>query len=448
MRTIRRSFAAVFVPTLLVVVGLFAADGANAQKRVALVVGINTYPNLAADKQLANAVSDARAMRDALAGLGFDVIYGENFDRRTLVERLFDLTARLGKEDTAFFFFAGHGVSFSGANYLLPSDIPTPRATGRAEEGRLADQAIAETQVIERISSSGARVTVVVLDACRNNPLQGSDRRSVGNSRGLAQTQPARGVFSIYSAGFGQEALDRLSGDDRHPNSVFTRVFIDQLKTPGLDLKAVATRTRRIVVDLTEKVGHEQFPAYYDQVIGGDVYLAGAPRTADQKTEQPPRTEPNPAAQAWNATKDTTSQAVLQAFIRQFDGTVYANLARARLEELKKSQSAAVDPLPERQVDRKPEDDSRALDAKPSFDCAQARQPAELAICRSPVLSGLDVRMSAIYQRLRNASDANRRRTLLENQRLWLSQRNACGQDAVCLERKYREQIRFLEQAG
>ncbi|HLX18287.1 MAG TPA: tetratricopeptide repeat protein [Bradyrhizobium sp.] len=243
-------------------------------RRVALVVGNDRYPNLSADRQLANAINDARAVKATLEALHFEVLYGENLDRRTLVDRLSDLTARLGKDDIAFFYFAGHGVSFSGANYLLPSDIPTPHTTGRAEEARLADQAIAETQVIERMTGSGARVAIVVLDACRDNPLQGADTRSVGSSRGLSLGQPAQGVFSIYSAGFGQEALDRLGPDDRNPNSVFTRVFIEKLKTPGLDLRGVATETRRTVVELAQKVGQNQFPAYYDQ-ISGDVYLAG-----------------------------------------------------------------------------------------------------------------------------------------------------------------------------
>ena len=83
-------------------------------------------------------------------------------------------------------------------------------------------------------------------------------------------------MFSIYSAGFGQQALDSLGPDDRNPNSVFTRVFIEKLKTPGLDLRAVATETRRGVIALTKKVGYIQFPAYSDQ-IAGDVYLAGLP---------------------------------------------------------------------------------------------------------------------------------------------------------------------------
>jgi hypothetical protein len=331
----------VLATIVLVLALLGSVPPASAEKRVALVVGNDRYVSLPADKQLRNAVSDARAVKAALEGLGFDVLYGENLDRRGLVDKLFDLTARLSKDDTAFFFFAGHGVSFSGANYLLPSDIPAPRATGRSEEARLADQALAETQVIERISGAGARVAIVVLDACRDNPLQGGDRRSVGATRGFAPGQPARGVFSIYSAGFGQAALDRLGPDDRHPNSVFTRIFIEKMKTPGLDLKAVATETRRTVAGLAERAGHEQFPAYYDQILGGDVYLAGRGGEPRREPAAPATTE---AAQVWAVTKDTGSTAVLEAFIVQFGDTVFGTMARARLEELKRSQVAVVAP--------------------------------------------------------------------------------------------------------
>lgn len=327
---------------------LLAGAAAHAERRVALVVGNDRYSNLPADKQLRNAVADARAVKATLEGLGFDVLYGENLDRRALIDKMFDLAARLDKDGTAFFFFAGHGVSLSGANYLLPSDIPVPRATGRSEEGRLADQAVAETQVIERITGSGARVAIVVLDACRDNPLQASDRRSVGATRGFAPSQQSRGVFSIYSAGFGQAALDRLGPDDRHPNSVFTRVFTEKLKTPGADLKMVATETRRAVAALAEQAGHEQFPAYYDQILGGDVYLAGRGNAAEPRREPAlPAAAPTPtseAGQVWSVTKDTSSTAVLEAFIRQFGDTVYGPLARARLEEVRRSQVAVVAP--------------------------------------------------------------------------------------------------------
>ncbi|MFD2181414.1 SUMF1/EgtB/PvdO family nonheme iron enzyme [Rhodoplanes azumiensis] len=259
----------------LVLICLATSAAAAPDRRVALVIGNDAYVHLGPERQLRNAVADARLMRDTLAGLGFEVIFVANADRRTLVDRLSDLAARVGRDDTAFVYFAGHGVALSGANYLLPSDIPVPRAAGRGEEGRLAEHAIAEASVVERLVQAGARVSIVVLDACRDNPLQGSDRRAVGGARGLLPGASAQGLFSIYAAGFGQSALDRLGPDDPHPNSVFTRVFAETLKTPGLDLKAVATETRRRVVAMTRAVGYDQFPAYYDQIVGGDVFLAG-----------------------------------------------------------------------------------------------------------------------------------------------------------------------------
>ncbi len=317
---------------------MLGATPAIAEKRVALVIGNNAYPNLAPGQQLNNAIADARAVRDTLGGLGFEVLYGENLDRSLMVDRLFDLAARLGKDDVAFFFFAGHGVSLSGANYLLPSNIPAPRASGRAEEGRLAEQAVAEITVLQQITSTGARVAVVVLDACRNNPLQAGDLRSVGGSRGLARSTPPQGVFSIYSAGFGQQALDRLPGDV-HPNSVFTRVFIEKLKTPGLDLKAVATQTRQDVFKMAEAIGHEQIPAYYDQIIGGDVYLAGLPGrkpdiTPARKPEPAPMDADAAARRDFEFAERLNSKEVWEEFLRKYPTGLAAAAARSRLAAL------------------------------------------------------------------------------------------------------------------
>jgi formylglycine-generating enzyme required for sulfatase activity len=242
------------------------------------VIGVNSYANIAGG-QLYNAINDARLIKDTLRGIGFrneDIIFDTNVDRSKFLDRLTTFAGRIEKGDTAMFFFAGHGVSFHGANYLLPSDIPSPRGSGPAEESRMAEHAIAETSVIERMTRAGARVAIVVLDACRNNPLQVGNRRSLGDSRGLSPSQPPQGVFSIYSAGLGQIALDNITGDG-NPNSVFTRVFAEKLKTPGLGLRGVITQTRGVVFKMAESVAHEQSPAYYDQIIGDDIYLAGLP---------------------------------------------------------------------------------------------------------------------------------------------------------------------------
>lgn len=249
---------------------------AFAEKRIALVIGNDVYRNLPEREQLHNAINDARAMRAALEGLGFEVMpVAENLDRAALVGRLSDFAAKLEQGDIAFFFYAGHGVSLNGANYLLPTDIPPPRASGRAEEDRLAELSVPESSISDRIKRSGARIAVVVLDACRDNPLAPPGGRSVGVSRGLAPPLETRGVLSIYSAGSGQQALDRLGETDTSANSVFTRVFVKKLKTPGLGLRAAAFETQGEVASLAGGAGHEQVPGVYSQIIGEDVFLAG-----------------------------------------------------------------------------------------------------------------------------------------------------------------------------
>jgi hypothetical protein len=438
MELVRRVHAVALAGAIAFVLGgaLFAGL-AHAEQRIALVVGNNAYANLDSDKQLINAISDARLMRSTLQSLGFEVLYGENLDRRQLVDKLFDFTAKLNQGDVALFFFAGHGVSFSGANYLLPTDVPAPRATGRAEEGRIAEQAIAETTIIERLTTAGAKVAIVVLDACRDNPLQGADRRSIGGTRGLGQSQPARGVFSIYSAGFGQAALDRLGPDDRNPNSVFTRVFAEKLRTPGLDLKKIATETRSTVFEMARKIGHDQVPAYYDQVIDGEVYLAGAPPDGGVRPAPPPAPPAivrDPCAGAldhWRSAEAIASKAAYEDHLARFSSCPFAGLASARIAAL----SAPPPPPPPPAV---------PAVVYPSFSCSSARLPAELAICRSARLAALDVQMAGLYTALRGRLNTGDRSTLLGRQKSWLDLRNACQQDERCLEQRYLEQIRAL----
>jgi hypothetical protein len=92
----------------------------------------------------------------------------------------------------------------------------------------------------------------------------------------------------MYSAGSGQMALDRLGDEEPNPNSVFTRVLVPALVKPGMDLTALAFDVREDVSRLAASVEHEQWPAYYDETIGGRVYLAGLPRE-DAKPAEPPK---------------------------------------------------------------------------------------------------------------------------------------------------------------
>src|SRR5262249_42364333 len=150
------------------------------------------------------------------------------------------------------------------------------------------------------LQGRGVRVAIVVLDACRNNPFKKPGVRGVGAERGLTRIEPVRGVFSIYSAGMGQTALDRLNDADANPNSVFTRVFAPALSKPGLSLGDLAVEVREEVARLANTVSHDQLPAYYDQTIGGRVYLAGLPQvSAPAEPPRPPASAQSEAERAW-----------------------------------------------------------------------------------------------------------------------------------------------------
>ena len=149
------------------------------------------------------------------------------------------------------------------------------------------------------------RVALLVIDACRDNPFPRAAGRSIGNTRGLADAKPARGIFTLYSAGIGQTALDRLGGSDTAHNSVFTRIFAEQLKRPDLHLGDLAVEVRERVAELalkaTDERGqpapHEQTPAYYDQTLGGRIYLGlpGGGRVELAATSTAANVAPEPA---------------------------------------------------------------------------------------------------------------------------------------------------------
>jgi len=162
-----------------------------------------------------------------------------------------------------------------------------PAATEGQEE-LVRDASILADRIIERLQNKKARTSILVFDACRNNPFERSGTRAaVAGGGGLApMTQLPEGVFSVFSAGPRQTALDRLSNNDANPNSVFTRTFVKELTQPGVNLVQVAQRTRRLVAEMAETVSHKQIPVYFDQMVD-DVFLNGAVAKAQPETANP-----------------------------------------------------------------------------------------------------------------------------------------------------------------
>lgn len=229
----------------------------SASRRLALVIGNDAYSNV---PKLQNARSDARAMAQGLQGLGFKVTLQMDLSERGMKDALRAFRTDIQGGDEVVVFFAGHGVQLGAANYLLPVDI-----RGDSEE-QVRDEAIPLQRILDDLSERKARFSLAIIDACRDNPFRTSGR-SIGG-RGLAAATAASGQMVIFSAGAGQQALDRLGDADKDPNGLFTRVFLREMKKPGQAIDRIIRTVRSEVVAMAKTVGHEQVPALYDQTLG------------------------------------------------------------------------------------------------------------------------------------------------------------------------------------
>ncbi|MDD4928581.1 MAG: SUMF1/EgtB/PvdO family nonheme iron enzyme [Gallionella sp.] len=269
-----KAFRIILLAMVFVVSGAWADDTRNlsvatagsAGKRIALVIGNDQYSSVT---PLKNAVADARAMAAALGKAGFDVTLRTDANLGAMKLAVRQFKARLSGGDEAVFFYSGHGVQLGAANYLLPVDI-----TSDSEE-QVKDDAIPLQRLLDDLQDKQVKFALAIVDACRDNPFKGRGR-SIGGTRGLAPTSAANGQMVIFSAGSGQQALDKLGDADMDGNGVFTRVFLQEMVKPGIEVHQVLRNVRSRVVQMARSVDHDQMPALYDQVEGDFSFYPGA----------------------------------------------------------------------------------------------------------------------------------------------------------------------------
>jgi caspase domain-containing protein len=324
------------ISAVLVAAVCFAAQ-ARADKRIALVVGNSAYKNVT---PLDNPRNDARLMADTLRALGFTVVGGGaqlDLDKAQFDQAIQSFSDQIQNADVSLFYYAGHGVQVRGANYLVPVTANPTR------ESDVDFQLIDTALVLRQMEGAGTKLNIVILDACRNNPFGGRGLR--GSEGGLAQMRAPEGTLISYATQPGSVARDGAGG-----NSPYTRALVETIRKPGQDIFQTFNAVGLAVKQAT--AGSQQ-PWVSSSPIAGDFYFAGQSAGAQSVAALPPAVAPPPvaassasdeAARAWSVTQNTTSIAVIEDFIRQFGGTVYGSLARARLTELKKTQSAAVTP--------------------------------------------------------------------------------------------------------
>ncbi|WP_395019024.1 caspase family protein [Dongia sp.] len=211
------------------------------EPRIALVIGNADYADAI---KLANPAKDAALIGATLERLGFEVILVTNAAQKPMqraIVRFGDRLAEAGPNAVGLFYYAGHGLQLDGQNFLVPTDADISREVDVEINGVSADL------ILKQMAYGGSRVNIVILDACRNNPLA-RDFRSVAPSQGFAEirTKP-KGTFISYSTAPGEVAVD---GDGDH--SPFAEAVAASMQLPGLDLAEVFQRVREQVLAATD----------------------------------------------------------------------------------------------------------------------------------------------------------------------------------------------------
>lgn len=249
-----------FIRIVLILSILFlihpSALQAVTEQRTALVIGNSTY----SFGPLKNPVNDASDMAAVLQRLGFTVTLKKNTRQQEMEESIREFGNRLKRGGVGLFFYAGHGIQISGKNYLIPIGARIDKETDAKY------QAIDAEMVLDEMAHAGNPMNIVILDACRDNPL-GRSLRSAG--RGLAIISDApQGTFITYSTSPGKTA-----SDGKARNSPYTSALLQAIREPGLPIEQVFKKVRQ---RLTHETGGKQIPWELSS-LQGDFYFSRGP---------------------------------------------------------------------------------------------------------------------------------------------------------------------------
>jgi hypothetical protein len=323
-----------FLITALSLAGMLITTAAQADKRVAFVVGNGAYKNV---QPLPNPAIDAKSIAGVLRNVGFEVVEGSNLTRDKMTERLLEFGKKAEGADVALFFYAGHGIAVNGVNYLLPVD-----ADLKSEMDVKLGAAINVDVTLEQ-TMSDAKVKLVFLDACRDNPFAAKIRsakatRSVNVQTGLAEMKSGEGTLIAFATGPGQTALDGQEGT----NSPFTRALMANIASPGVEIQQAMTKVRAQVNEETNK---GQLPWGHTNLIGS-VYLNPAAAGAPTEAPNTPAVAAGPASEVelefWRSIKESNKPEELNAYLTNYPNGTFKSLALARIASLQDGPSTTT----------------------------------------------------------------------------------------------------------
>lgn len=338
-------------------------------RRLALVIGNANYPW----KPLVNPINDAADVAAALSRAGFNdghVVPVTNLKEHEMKRAVRAFVESIRPGDFAFLYYSGHGVEVRGTNYLLPIDIPAD-----ATEGEVEDEAVPAQRIAQDLDGQGAAVKVLVLDACRDNPLRAT--RSTGG--GLVPME-GLGSLVIFATEAGHTASDNTEGR----NGLFTQYLLKALSMEGVPLDdAVRDVARQMASDTNRR----QIPAIYGLLERPVILITGT------VIVNPPPTQPAPSPdlEAWNLIKDSRRSQDFDDFANNYPNSLYATPARMAANKLRREAEATSEPSPgttgqgsanrhlEPEGEPKPEQEQSLRTSVPSPVVATAK-PAKIAV--------------------------------------------------------------------
>ena len=316
-KAVRSLVVAILPVVVLATPTVVLADG-----RVALVVGNSTYAHIG---RLPNPNNDARDMSAALRRLGFDVTTDLDADRVELTEALRAFTRQSAGADVSLVFYAGHGIEMDGVNYLVPVDARLQRDVDVRFETVTLDDLL--------VSTVGASLRMVILDACRDNPLARSMQRTAafrsvsgGSFADLNEDLLGDETLVAFAAAAGTTAAD-----GRGRNSPYTAALLAYLEEP-LELTALFRRVRAQVLEATNG---NQRPHEYASLVR-EHYLRGAtgPGTVVVAAGAAAGIRTRQETVFWQSISNSADPADFQAYLEEFPNGTFARLARNRVAAL------------------------------------------------------------------------------------------------------------------
>jgi len=337
-----KAFTVLLTGFILVILAAFCVQAATpGSKRVALVIGNSKYVNAVA---LPNPANDARLIASTLRNAGFEVVEGIDQDNAGMHALIGKFTEESYNADLAVIFYAGHGMQVDGKNYLIPVD---------AELSSPAYLKTRTVQIDEFMAALPAdpAVGVIILDACRDNPLARTLAASLPKSRslgaGLAPVDAKAdgigtgGVLIAYATDPGAIAFDGNGVD-----SPYSLALAKHLTEPGVEIQSALTRVRG---EVTEATQGRQRP-WHNASLGREVFLgkpvaqAAAPVTAPVADAAKTTDAPAPAVgtppsweveqRLWDEASKKNAVPFYEAYLEQFPTGRFATVAKLNIDQL------------------------------------------------------------------------------------------------------------------